>query len=164
MKIPRGGIILAFFLFILLLSACGDSAGNASMPNISNTAARANADPAKSDVEELSLILNFPYETEDIVWKQNRDNGTIIAVFRLASDDADKAVADASRFGPGQAVSLPQETWFPEELIAQAEVSGDNSLKGTAYPANGFFQEPYTSGRLTRVEGVDYFILEISPK
>ena len=156
------GCILAFFLSLSLMSACGGSANNTNARPSVNTAAASNANAAKSNVEELSLLINVPYEAEDIAWKQNAERPAIIAVFRFSSEDADRAVADAAKHGQGQGVSLPVEPWFPDELIAQAEVSGDNSLKGTAYPANAFFQAPYSKGRITRVEGVDYFILEVS--
>ncbi len=164
MKLPGGGIILAFFLPVLFLSGCGESSNNANTPSEGNTVGLATPNAAKSNIEELSLIVNFPYETEDIVWKQDADRQTIIAVIRLTSEAADRAVADAGKFGGGQNVALPVETWFPDELIAQAEVSGDNTLKGAAYPANAFFLEPYNNGRLTRIEGVDYFILEMSAR
>ena len=160
------GCILAFFLSLSLVSACGGSASNTNAgPPVSTADAAnvsANANAARSNVEELSLLINVPYEAEDIAWKQNAQRTSIIAVFRFSSDDADRAVTDAAKHGAGQYVSLPAEPWFPDELIAQAEVSGDNSLKGTAYPANEFFQPPYSKGRITRVEGVDYFILEVS--
>jgi len=44
------------------------------------------------------------------------------------------------------------------------ELSGDDSLKGLAYSADSFFQEPYTSGRVIRIDGTDYFVLELSAK
>lgn len=155
------GLILAFFLSLSLQSACGGSANNANSVPPQNTAAAVNANAAKSNVEELSLLINVPYKVEDIAWKQNAERRAIMAVFRFSSEDADKAVADAQKYGSPQNVSLPAEPWFPDELTAQAEVSGDSSLKGSAYPANAFFQPPYSKGRITRVEGVDYFILEI---
>jgi hypothetical protein len=156
------GLILALFLSVSLMSGCGDPADNANTNTAVNIAAAANANAARSNVEELSLLVNVPYNAEDIAWKHDVEKRTIIAVFRFSPEDADRAAADAEKFGQGQQVALEAESWFPDELIAQAEVSGDNSLKGTAYPANAFFLEPYNSGRITRIEGVDYFILELS--
>ncbi len=110
------------------------------------------------------MLIQVPYEADDIVWKQDASTQNIVAVFRFAPEDADKLAADAEIFGPGLPVSLPVEHWFPDELIAQAETSGDGTVKGISYAANAFFQAPYSSGKVTRIEGVDYFIVEISPK
>jgi hypothetical protein len=157
------GFILALIVSAGL-SGCGGSAANVNTNLAVNTSAAVNANAARTNVEELSLLVNVPYNAEDIAWKQDAEKRTIIAVFRFSPEDADRAAADAKKFGQGQQVTLAVESWFPDELIAQAEVSGDNSLKGTAYPGNAFFQEPYSSGRITRIEGVDYFILELSAK
>jgi hypothetical protein len=43
-------------------------------------------------------------------------------------------------------------------------MSGDDSLNGVAYAADSFYQEPFTSGRIVRVDGTDYFVLELSAK
>jgi len=59
-------------------------------------------------------------------------------------------------------VSIPVETWFPEELVAQGETSGDTALRGEACSAASFFQEPYMSGRVVRIEATDYFVLEVT--
>ena len=83
---------------------------------------------------------------------------------RFSSADSDKIVAEASKNGSPQNAEIAVENWFPDELVAQGEMSGDNALKGLAYPANAFFLEPYTSGRITRIEGGDYFVLELIAK
>jgi len=33
-----------------------------------------------------------------------------------------------------------------------------------SYPANAFYLEPYTDGRITRIENTDYFVLELTAK
>jgi hypothetical protein len=163
MKIPLTGVILASFYTLLMLSGCGGSlnSNNSLQPNHA-TAPTAKA--PKSNVEELSMLVRVPYEAEDIVWEQDSSTRNIVAVFRFSPEDAKKLVAEAEGSGPGRPVSIPVETWYPDELIAQGEMSGDSTLKGIAYPANAFFQESYKTGRITRVEGVDYFVLEVSPK
>jgi hypothetical protein len=110
------------------------------------------------------MLVNVPYEVEDIAWKDYPASKKVLAVLKFSPADADKIVADAEAAGPAQMVSIPAETWFPEELIAQAGVSGDDALKGNAYPATSFFQEPYTSGRITRVGDSDFFVLEVTAK
>ena len=110
------------------------------------------------------MSVNIPYEAEDIVWKETADRKQIIAVLLFSTEDANKIVADAAPRQAPQNVKLSSENWFPAELIAQSEMSGDDSLDGIAYAADSFYQEPFTAGRLVRVEGTDYFVLELSAK
>ena len=63
-----------------------------------------------------------------------------------------------------QQTTITSESWFPPELIAQGNVTGDDALNGLSYAANAFFQDPYNDGRITRIQGTDYFILEMSAK
>ena len=147
-----------------MLSGCDDGQSNAANGTAAVNLQASNSDAPKSNVEELSMLVHVPYEAEDIVWKQDPITRNIVAVFRFSQEDASKLVAEAGRAGSGKAVSVPVEAWYPDELVAQGEMSGDSTLKGTTFPANMFFQEPYNMGRITRVEGVDYFILEISAK
>lgn len=108
------------------------------------------------------MHVKIPFEAEDVVWKEYPTRRSILAVLRFSSADSDKLVAEANAAGPGQPAAVEPETWFPDELIAQSEAMGDNVLKGISYPANAFLQEPYTTGKMTRIEGTDYFILEAS--
>ncbi len=163
MRTPLIAVILALFLCSIMLSACGGTA-DTNAPAAANRPSNSNANTAKSNVEELSLHVRVPYEAEDIVWQQDPSTKSIIAVFSFSPADAAKLTADAQAAGPGRSVSLPVEAWFPHELIAQGEMSGDSTVKGTAYGANAFFQDPYNSGRITRIEGMDYFVLEVSAK
>ena len=112
------------------------------------------------------MSVNVPYQVNenDLVWKEFPEQKRIIAVMRLDPSDAAKAVSEATGFGTPETISLPSQKWFPDELVAQAETSGDNTLHGQSYPANAFFQPPYTSGHITRIEGTDYFVLDITAK
>jgi len=161
MKISGADAILTLFLAVALLSACGGQSGNANGPT---TTANATTEAAKTNIEELSLLVKVPYETEDIVWKDDGANKRVIAVLRFAPIDADRIVADAQKFGAAANVSLAAESWFPGELIAQSEMSGDNKLNGIAYAANSFYQEPYSTGKITRINDTDYFVLDVSAK
>lgn len=162
MGIRRDGVILTMVMTAAFLTACGG--GNSSAPS-STTAlnsAVANANSAKTNIEELGLLVNVPYRTEDIVWKEDVVKKKVIAVMRFAPGDSNKIVAEAEKNGSAQSVSIAVESWFPDELTAQGEMSGDGTLKGYAYPGNTFFLPPYTTGMVTRIEGSDYFVLEIS--
>lgn len=111
-------------------------------------------------MEELGILVKVPYKTEDIVWKEDIDKKRILAVMRFSPADANKLVAEGGVTGTPE-TSIPVESWFPDELIAQGEMSGDAALKGVSYSAIAFVQEPYTVGKITRIEGTDYFILDV---
>jgi hypothetical protein len=150
-------------LFALLLQACcGTGNANVDTPPAAN--AGDNNNIARTNVEELALLVNVPYEVEDIVWKPDPALKKVTAVLRFSPVDANKVVAEAEKVGAAENATLAIETWFPAELIAQGDMSGDNALRGLAYPANSFHQEPYTTGRITRIEGSDYFVLELVAK
>lgn len=162
----KSGVILALFLSTASLLACVGGNKNANVPptTTASNSPGANANSAKTNVEELGLFVNVPYETEDIVWKEDTANKKVIAVLRFSPLDANKIVAEAEKNGPPQNVSIAVENWYPDELTAQSEISGDSTLKGLAYPANTFYLAPYTTGRITRIEASDYFVLELSAK
>ena len=148
----------------MAFSGCGGGNKNANLATTVANGTLENANSAKTNVEELGLLINVPYEAEDIVWKETANHKQIIAVLRFSAEDANKIVTEAAPRRAPQNVTLSSEPWFPAELIAQSEMSGDDSLKGLAYAAASFYQEPYTSGRIVRIEGTDYFILELSAK
>ena len=166
MKFLRTGVILALFLSLGVFSGCIGSNNNSNTNSVVLNPTMENANSAKTNVEELQLLVNVPYqvEDEDIVWKENAAAKKLIAVLRFSAENANKIVAEAAAHQAPQNITLPSESWFPSELIAQGELSGDDSLKGLAYSAESFVQEPYTSGRIVRIEGTDYFILELTAK
>ena len=166
MRILRTAVILALFLSLGAFSGCIGGNNNSNTNSVAINPTLENANSAKTNVEELQLLVNIPYEVEDedIVWKESAAQKKLLAVLRFSTGDANKIVAEATARHAPQSVAVPSETWFPSELIAQGELSGDDSLKGSAYAADSFFQEPYTSGRIVRIEGTDYFVLELSSK
>ena len=166
MTFERSAAILALFLCVALYSACGESANkpaNSTAATASNQA-NTNSNAVRSNVEELGLLVNVPYEAEDVVWKEYPSQQRLIAVLRFSTADSAKLVNEAEKIKPSEAASISSETWFPAELIAQSEMAGDDNLNGRAYAANQFFQEPYISGRVIRVENTDYFILDLTAK
>jgi hypothetical protein len=159
MPLAKLARIFCVIAFTIIGSGCTNENRNANT-SLTDTASAAQANAARTNVEELSLLINVPYETEDIVWKNVSEN-RVLAVMRFSAEDAGRVVTGSQAHGPAEKVSMAVETWFPDELIAQAEMSGDNALTGLSYPANDFFQQPFNAGRIARVEGGDYFVLEI---
>src|SRR3954447_20785089 len=71
MKLNRAAGILALFLIIQLLAACSGASSNSS--NSGPAAAAPNTDnsnSARTNVEELGILVNMPFETEETVWKE----------------------------------------------------------------------------------------------
>jgi len=154
--------IITLVTVVALVSACGGGSSNSAQPAASSSGNNANA--ARTNVEELSMAVSVPYAVDDLVWKEFPAEKRIIAVIRVNPTDSARIVSDASTNGPAETVAIPAQKWFPDELVAQAQTSGDNTLRGQAYGANAFFQEPYTTGRIIHIEGTDYFVLDVSAK
>jgi hypothetical protein len=155
---------------ILLISTAAVAIACGSKPAANNTntvaaASNANTDTqngARTKVEDLSLLINMPYDVQDVMWKQSKDQKKITAVIHFDPDDEKKVITDAERFGPPQNATIETQSWFPDELTAQSDLHGDQPLSGKAYPANQFFQDPYNSGRIIDIDGTDYYVLELT--
>ena len=164
MKFAKALAILALFSCAALLSVCSGNANKqANSSSVANKPTE-NSNAARTNVEELGVIVNVLYEAEDVAWKEDAAHKKLIAVLRFSPADSAKLVAEAEKVRLVESANISSETWFPAELIAQGEASGEDVLKGQSYAANQFFQEPYTSGRIIRIEGTDYFVLELSAK
>jgi hypothetical protein len=171
-------------IFIALLIAAiftGCGSNNTTNSNAANQNANsANSNSAasiKDDVDELELTIKLPFRPEEAVWREDvlgktGDNRVppaptdkkLIAVLRFLKDDADKITAQAEKYKPAAPETLNSENWFPAELVAQSQTSGDETLKGNSYAANDFLNPPYSDGKLTRIDGTDYFVLELFAK
>ncbi|MDQ3132363.1 MAG: hypothetical protein M3Q99_16570 [Acidobacteriota bacterium] len=175
-------ILLPCLLFLAaIFSACTNNAAdnsNAASPEQSNSqisSANKNANQTKDNVEVLMTIINLPLEPEETVWRETVPNNPnsetpnsssnkkkLTAVLRFSAVDAEKTVLQAQSYQPPSSVQIQTEDWFPAELIAQSELSGDETLKGTSYAANDFIQTPFTGGQIIRIENSNYFILELA--
>ena len=144
---------------------------------IAENTANNQANQAKDDALELSKIINLPYvPAEEAVFREEnvgeKSNQTaaanrkkLIAVLKFSDTDTEKIVAQSDQYPPAPApAKLDVESWFPPELIAVSQESGDESLKGISYPANDFYSETYNNGKITRINNTDYFVLELFSK
>jgi hypothetical protein len=154
------GLIGAVAVFI----GCGGVARNTDTNANGNSVPVESPNVARTNAEELGLLVNMPYEADDVAWKEDAAHKKVTAVLHFSKADADRIVANASSRQEAKDVTLPSETWFPAELIAQGEMSGDDALKGQAFAADEFYLEPYTAGRIVRVSDTDYFVLQLSAK
>lgn len=154
--------LLTPLIFIPILTSCSsapsNSANNASAAN-SNTAS--NSGP-QDNVEELTMLVKLPIEPEDVAWKEDASKKQLTAVLRFSPENAGKMAAEIAKNGQPTTETVNVENWFPAELIAQGELTGESTVSGTSYPAAPLLNPPYTKGKITRVDNTDYFILQIS--
>lgn len=155
-------ILISFFLFF----ACGKAENANQKTNTANQAANtdSNANLTQDDTEELGKIVSLPYVPEETTWRVTNSQNTkkLIAVLKFSVQDAQAIVAQAEKYKPAAPAELEAENWFPPELIAKSQESGDESLKGNAYAANDFISRDYKDAKLTRINETNYFVLELS--
>jgi hypothetical protein len=160
--------------FVLSCSSYDD--GRSNLPNPPSDRAAANIDSLssgpKDNPEELSMIVKMPVEAEDAIWLETpagprdaeADQRKLTAALLFTSANAEKVVNESAKYGRPEDVVIEIAEWFPVELISQNELSGGTGLSGSSYPADAFFQEPYVTGRLIRINGTDRFVLELSSR
>ena len=162
MRFLGRGAFIPIILISILLTGCGDSAADgANNANAAVSTVASNTNKANTNAEELGMLINFAWETEDLAWKKDESKKTLTAAFRLSPEDAKKLSDQLASKGQGAPKEVAVEDWFPAELIAQGETTGGSAVPATAYPAADLYQQPYTQGTISRVEGTDYFVIEV---
>lgn len=169
-------ILIALFI-AALYAGCTGSQNTASNANTANETANTNvAHAVKDDIDELEMTIKMPYHPEEAVWREEilgkagdsrlpaPTDKKLVAVLRFLKEDADKVASQAEKYKAAAPATLNTEKWFPAELIAQSQTSGDETIKGASYPANDFLNPPYSDGKITRIDGTDYFVLELIAK
>lgn len=162
MLFARLAVVLTLVAVTSLLSACSSPAANSNQTAVghSNVANSTNSAP-KDNVEEFADLVRLPFAPKEVAWKEVEGKG-IIAVVGFSDENAEKMAAEAAKSGQPAAETLTVESWYPSELLAQSEMSGEATIKGQTYSATPFLNPPYTKGKLTRIENTHYFILQIS--
>ena len=155
------------FLISLLITVSGcvgpGNSNNSAQP--SNTAMPAqNQAKANSSSEELGLLINFTLEPEDLVWREDKAKKTLIAVMRFDAEDTKKLADQLARLAPGSPYTVRVDDWFPAEIVAQGEASGRSTVEGMAFPADDFYQDPYTKGVVVRINDSDFFVIELAAR
>ncbi len=168
MKISQAKLILGLALSIFLLNACaGYKTANT---NSSAQGVDSNIEiVAKDDVEELGKIIKLPFVPEEATYREinlNDSNSApnkkkLVVVLKFSIENANQIVAQAEKYNSPAPADIDAENWFPPELVAKSQETGDDFLKGAAYAANDFLQSPYVNGKLTRINDTNYFVLEL---
>lgn len=176
MKTLSAEMIFALLATIIFLSSCGSSEeinGNISASDTAQNAAQANL--VKDDIGELGKIINLPFEPLEVVWQESSLNNAgagnrvsapnekrLIAVLQFTPEEANRLIAQAEKYAQANPSVIDAESWFPVELIAQSQLSGDETLKGNSYAADDFFMESLNKGKLTHITDTNYFVLELT--
>lgn len=174
--------LIAVLLFVFCFSnACssGNQSGNNNIAaqngkNNSNTL-NENSNLAKDDIDELQKIIRLPLIPEEVsYWEDNAAIGSgenqtsaareklFVAVMKFSPENAAILVNNIEKIKPPFDSDIETERRFPAELVAQSQLSGDETLKGKSYAVDDFIQPPYKNGKITRIENTDYFVLELA--
>ena len=177
MKFAQIVLIFVFCSCVLFFNACAENKNeNRQLSNANQTyEENTNLNPAKDDIDALGKIIKLPLTPEEAVWredysgKNNPENRApspndkkLVAVLKYSQFDANQISAQAEKYKAPIPADIDPENWFPAELIAKSQLSGDETLKGLSYAANDFFQSPFINGKITRVSDTDFFVLELA--
>jgi hypothetical protein len=178
MKTSQIKLFFALFIIAVLLGACAENQtgnGNFAASNAGQTADSNVEIVAQDNIEDLDRIIKLPAVPLEATYSEINLNGKnsapqfpapnekrFVAVLRFSTEDAAGIVASAEKYKPPVPSDVDAETWFPPELIAKSQETGDEYLKGVEYAANDFIQPPYRGGKLTRLNNTDYFVLELT--
>ena len=158
------------FLGVLSFTSCSNVDSNTSEAGSGRPGS--SQEKVREGLDELQGLITVPAEPEELLWteevlddeaaaKLGQKSGTrrLLAVFRFEPGTTDDFAPMFS--GVGVAASMEVEDWFPAELNAQGQAGGGGSVKGTAVGADRFFKPPYSQGRLIRIDGSSFYILEL---
>ncbi len=179
MGLNRKTVILIFIISIIQINCSApdidEGEVNKLRPEINkntNVNVDPNANVAEDNEAELKSLINLPFDPEENLYREdtlgetsnnNRVPGPndrkLTAVLKFSKEDTEKLIERLQEKGDPFEAKIDSEPWFPAELIAKSQTSGDESIKGTGYKADIFFKSPYANGSLTRVDGTDYFVL-----
>lgn len=141
---------------------------NADLANVNS-----NANVAEDDLLKLKDIINLPFEPEFNDYRQeplvesvssNRVPGPtdkkLTVVLKFSAKDTEKLMTELKKSKkPPFETETEAEDWFPAELIAKRETSGDGTLKGVGYSSEKFTKTPFNTGTLIYIKDTDYFVL-----
>jgi hypothetical protein len=156
------------FVYILILfavlgfTACNEEIeNNGTNKRASNVQSQKQIGETNDDVDDLAEVIKLPLLPEDVTWQQFEVQGgkKVIAVIRFTPEDTAAVLAQSQT---GEKAELAAERWFPQELTAQSDISGDQVLHGTIYATNAFYKDSFNKGRIIKLDGSDYFIVELT--
>lgn len=182
MRFAAKNLFFTFILTLLFFTACGVAENNTNSQDseINSISANNDAKSAKDETLDLGKIINLPHTPEETVFREddltkpaNSDDKNakpivtgkkLTAVLQFTEEDTEQIIAQAKKIKSPVANELAPESWFPPELVAASQSTGDEMIKGKAYAADAFYKPPYNNGKITRINDTDYFVLELFAK
>ena len=165
----RPTAICVFLFGSLLIGACSSgpsSSNNQNTGNVNNTDSNKPVSQTETndDIEELRSQIQIPFEPEEATWRvlPAANNGKrLIAVLRLTPENFRTYSSRLNASGAGRQGQASVEPWFPAELTAMSETTGEMTVPAKSYPANEFFQPPFSSGTVSVIPDTEYVIVEL---
>lgn len=151
------------FLALAIVIAHGCSSRPALNVNVDPTGNTnsSNTNRPNDSVEELRSLINLPIEPQEVIWRVQSVPPTerLLAVIRVSPEQFVSFSKRLSSSENGKPIQVTVEPWFPPELIAMSETTGEKNIEGISYPANEFFQAPYSEGTVSVIPETDYIIV-----
>ncbi len=176
MKLYFGKVFAVSLIFLsIFFNACnGNNLPSDANSNSADSAPKANVNAnnsVKDTFAEFTQYVSINTEPDEIVWREDKigqaDNSAngkrkINAVLRFLPEDTPKFYERLTAAGNGKPAVLETEDWYPAELIAQSQISGDGTVKGTSFVVQDLPIAPFTQAVVTRIENSEYFIIELT--
>ena len=170
-------VLLLAFVILFLISCTGEDKQiddvNTLRPNVNqnintNVNANNNSEQTLDDSVKLAELITIPYEPEESIFRvdkategenaETEKETSLTAVIKFSDENAQQLLADLQKTKSFE-MKIEPELWFPAELVAKSELSGDQAIKGTGFNADKFFKPPYNAGSVMKIEGTNYFVL-----
>ena len=163
MQSSRFAALALLLLAIQIFQGCSAPSGNQNANvGTGNTSTTVSNVVPKDNTEELALMVALPFEPEEVAWEENAEKKSLTAVIRFSTENASNMAAELAKNGSGTPETLSVEGWYPAELIAKAELSGESLIHGRSFQVDTLVNPPYTKGKIIQIENTDYFILQMS--
>ncbi|MFV0387907.1 MAG: hypothetical protein ACK5NT_04050 [Pyrinomonadaceae bacterium] len=180
----RASFALIIFVTLTVISGCGNrniSDANQLRPNINSDfdtgSANADSNTVTDDEITLNSLVTFPFEPTENVWRKDglNSNGDVnigiskeagdkklTAVLQFSDEDTKALLDNLNAEAKPKAVSFEPESWFPAELIAKSDTTGNSKITGNSYPATDFYKPPFIAGTITYIADTNFFILVLN--
>lgn len=132
------------------------------------------ATEVKTDVEGLEKKINLPFRPVEVKWVEEfMDNSEglvpgpsdyrLTALLKYDSETAERLVKQISADADTQPLgNTDSQDWFFDEVKSKIQTKdGRTYLEGTEYPPEAFFRPPYNNGKIIRLNGTNYFVLNL---
>ena len=157
------GLIVTFIFWIAALAGCtGQNTSNTNAPgNTANGVNENSQNKGNDSAEELGTLIRIPFEPEEVTWRPLDEGGKKRVLAVLLFTPQDHKMLSSKYASAGSDVQVNVERWFPVELTAAGDTTGEMTINGKAFPATEFYQDPYNTGSVIFIPETNYVILDL---